>query len=59
VTGAVWTSVRGRPERLGREMAACRRAIRSRCQRSTVSGARAAAGGAARSSATGAATLDR
>ena len=30
--------VRGRPARWGRELLACRRAIRSRCQRSTVSG---------------------
>jgi hypothetical protein len=31
-------TVRGRPGRLGRDRAACRLAIRSRCQRSTVSG---------------------
>jgi hypothetical protein len=31
-------SVRGRPRRLGREAAAWRRAMRSRCQRRTVSG---------------------
>jgi hypothetical protein len=30
--------VRGRPTRMGREILACRRAIKSRCQRSTVSG---------------------
>ena len=31
-------TVRGRPGRLGRDLAAWRRASRSRCQRSTVSG---------------------
>ena len=48
-------TVRGRPGRLGRDLAAWRRASRSRCQRSTVSGAPAAGTGQARPVGAGAA----